>query len=604
MAAEGHSLVEAIDDFKRMRFRAKVEQVLARFKGESVDLLEYDQVRKKLRARGQVRRGLRDVPIDAIVGSVGRYTDFTRSFLPRQDDDLARWAKVKIAMSNLAGLPPIELYQVGEAYFVLDGNHRISVARQLEATHIQAYVTEIQTRVPLSPDVRPEDLVVKAEYVDFLDRTQLDRIRPEAELSVSVPGQYRKLEEHISVHHYFMGLDQKRRIPYEEAVGHWYDTVYLPMVQVIREQGVLRDFAGRTETDLYLWILEHRAALGQDLHWEIEPETAAQDLVDRYSSRPGRIVARVGGRLSHAMVPRTMAAGPPPGAWRDDVSRRSDRLFTDVLVAISGTEGGWRAVEQALRVSQREDGRLIGLHVVSSEAERESEAVQALEAEFKGRCAAAGIPDRWIVETGNIAARICDWSRWSSLAVVSLAYPPGDQFLSRLGSGIRALVQHCPVPILAVPRPGCAGSGTAEPGASEMQGAAGSEMRRLLLAYDGSPKAQEALFVSTYLAGQWEIPLAVVAVVEQERTTPETVAMARAYLEEHGVQATFVGESVDKSVGEPGDVSDVILRAAREQQSELIVMGGYGFSPMLEIVLGSTVDHILRSSHYPVLICR
>jgi nucleotide-binding universal stress UspA family protein len=550
-----------------MRFRAKVEQVLARLKGESADLLEYDQVRRKLRARGQVRRGLQDVPIDAIVGSVGRYADFTRSFLPRQDDDSARWAKVKIAMSNLAGLPPVELYQVGEAYFVLDGNHRISVARQLEATHIQAYVTEIQTRVPLSPDVRPEDLVVKAEYAEFLERTQLDRVRPDADLSVSVPGQYRQLEEHISVHHYFMGLDQKREVPYPEAVGHWYDTVYLPVVQVIREQGILRDFAGRTETDLYLWILEHRAALGQDLHWEIEPETAAQDLVGRYSSRPGRVVARVSERFSHAVVPRTVAAGPPPGAWREDVRRHTDRLFTDVLVAISGTEEGWQAVEQALRVSQREGGRLIGLHVVPDEARRESTAVQALEAEFKRRCAAAEIPARWIVEVGSIATKICDWSRWSNLAVVSLAYPPGDQLFSRLGSGIRAMVQRCPVPILAVP-----------PASSEMRNA---ELRRVLLAYDGSPKAQEALFVSTYLAGQWEIPLVVVSVVDQEQ---------------HGVRATFVGEQ--------GAVSDAILRAAREHRSELIVMGGYGFSPMIEIVLGSTVDHVLRSSQYPVLICR
>jgi len=272
-------------------------------------------------------------------------------------------------------------------------------------------------------------------------------------------------------------------------------------------------------------------------------------------------------------------------------------LFADVLVAISGTAGGWYAVEQALRVCQREGGRLIGLHVVPPdvlsprEAERETEALQALESEFRRRSVAAGISARWVVETGNISAAICEWSRWSSLAVVSLAYPPGDQLLSRLGSGMRALIQRCPVPILAVPGYGASGHA-----ASEAQGVETFEMRRMLLAYDGSPKAQEALFVSTYLAGQWEIPLVVVTVIEQERTTPETLATARAYLDEHGVQATFVGQE--------GDVSDVILRAAREHQSELIVMGGYGFSPMLEIVLGSAVDQILRASRYPVLICR
>ncbi|NIU60739.1 MAG: universal stress protein, partial [Pseudomonas stutzeri] len=225
---------------------------------------------------------------------MGRYNDFTRSFLPRQDSDQERWAKVHVAATGLVGLPPIEVYQIGEAYFVLDGNHRVSVARQLGATHIQAYVTEVRTRVPLSPDVQPDDLILKAEYADFLEHTCLDEIRPEADLSVTAPGQYRVLEEHIEVHRYFMGLEQEREIPYEEAVGHWYDEVYLPVVQVIRERGILRDFPGRTETDLYLWLSEHRAALEQALGWEIEPEAAATDLAAQFSPRPQRVVARVG----------------------------------------------------------------------------------------------------------------------------------------------------------------------------------------------------------------------------------------------------------------------------------------------------------------------
>ena len=271
------SLRSAVLDFRRARRRAALEQIMARLTGRSAALLSYGEVHRKLKAHGGGRRELKEIPLDAIVGSVGRYADFTRSFLPRQDSDEERWARVKVRVTDLGGLPPIQVYQVGEAYFVGDGNHRVSVARQVGATHIQAYVTEVRTKVPLSPNTQPDDLILKAEYADFLERTHLDELRPEADLSVTVPGQYRTLKEHIEAHRYFMGLEQEQEIPYAEAVGHWHDEVYWPVVQVIRGRGILRDFPGRTETDLYLWVSEHRAELEQKLGWEIDAEAAAAD---------------------------------------------------------------------------------------------------------------------------------------------------------------------------------------------------------------------------------------------------------------------------------------------------------------------------------------
>ena len=100
--------------------------------------------------------------------------------------------------------------------------------------------------------------------------------------------------EHVEVHRHFMGLEQQREIPYQEAVAHWYDEVYLPVVEIIRQRGMLRDFPGRTETDLYIWLAEHRAALQDSLGWEIGPDAAAADLATRLSPRPGRVIARVG----------------------------------------------------------------------------------------------------------------------------------------------------------------------------------------------------------------------------------------------------------------------------------------------------------------------
>jgi nucleotide-binding universal stress UspA family protein len=556
-----------------------MEQIMARLTGRSVDLLSYEEVRQKLRARESARWELKDVPLNGIVGSVGRYADFTRSFLPRQDSDEDRWAKVMVAQTGLGGLPPIKVYQIGDAYFVLDGNHRVSVARELGAPSIQAYVTEVRTKVPLSPDTQPDDLILKAEYSDFLERTHLNELRPEADLGVSVPGQYEILEEHIEVHRYFMGLEQQREIPYEEAVTHFYDEVYLPIVQVIRQRGILRDFPGRTETDLYLWISEHRAELGQELGWEIRTEEAAADLAAQFSPRPQRLVARVSERLLDAVMPDELQAGPPPGEWRAErlAARRDDRLFADILVAVNGEESGWHALEQALEVARREEARLHGLHVLPSEEQMENKEAQAVQAEFNRRCEAAGIPGELAVVTGKVARKICERGRWTDLVVLSLSYPPAPQPMAKLGSGLSTLLRRCPRPVLAVP-------GSA------------SRLSRVLLAYDGSSKADEALFVATYLAGQWQIPLVVVTVIEMGRTTSETLARAQSYLETHGVQAVFVKES--------GPVAEAILKTADEHQSDLIIMGGYGHSPVLEVVLGSAVDQVLRASQRPMLICR
>jgi nucleotide-binding universal stress UspA family protein len=573
------SYMSAIEDFRQARRQAALERILARLRGRSAELLAYEEVRDKLRAGRSGSVSLREIPIDAIIGSVGRYADFSRSFLPLQSSIEERWARVQMAVHSLEGLPPIDVYQIGDAYFVRDGNHRVSVARSMGATQIQAHVTEIETRVPLTPDVEPGDLILKAEYVRFLEETHLDELRPGADLTVTVPGQYDRLLEQIGVHRYFMGQAQGREIPFREAAAHWYDQVYLPVVEAIRERGILRDFPNRTEADLYLWVADHRAALAEALGWEVEPDEAAADLAARWSSQAPRILARLGERLRKALTPGVLEGGPSPGQWRTErlAPRQGDRLFADILVAISGGPAGWQALDQALEVARQEGSRLRGLHVVSSAAAREAPATQALIAEFSRRCQAAGVPGHLVVDVGRIAPRICDRSHWCDLVVVQVAYPPGSQLFARLGSGLRTLVTRCPTPVLAVPR-------------------AQAPLRRALLAYDGSRKADEALFVGAYLAGRWGLHLTVVAVMEDGRVTIEALDRAHEYLESRNVEAVFVQER--------GPVGQALVRSAEEDDTQLILLGGYGHGPVLEAVLGSAVDQMLRHSRWPMLICR
>jgi nucleotide-binding universal stress UspA family protein len=577
--AYGFSLARA--DFQRARQRASLQEVVSRLTGKSADLLSFEEVRDKLHAVGTgVDRGVRNIPLDSIVGSVGRYTDFSRTFLPKNPSDEERWARVMTLVTNPAGggLPPIEVIKLGEVYFVQDGHHRVSVARQLGAQTIEAYVNEISTRVPLSPDSDPEDLILKEEFATFLETTQLKKMRPDANLELTVPGMYADLLDHIQVHKYFMGLDEKRDVPIGEATAHWYDTIYLPVVEAIRERKILAEFPGRTETDLYLWVSEHRAELQQGLGDFISPESAARDLADKFGTRAGRVAARIGKSLARAVIPEALESGPPTGTWRESkADQEEESLFGELLVPISGEAAGWTALDQALIFARRERSRIHGLHVLNGGADTEDDTLEPVRAEFTRRCEQAGLTGGLAVETGEVAKAICNRALLADLVVLTLTHPPADQPFLRLGSGFRALIQKCPRPILAVP---------ADP----------TELSRALVAYDGGAKSKEALFVAAYLAARWNIPLTALSVEESGVDAEDILEEADEYLHTRSVRASLMLR--------PGPVSGAILRAAGETASQLLILGGYGSHPVLEAVLGSQVDTVLRQSRLPMLICR
>jgi nucleotide-binding universal stress UspA family protein len=575
MPTNHHSVVQ---DFYQARRRADREQLLARLTGRSADLLCYGEVRDLLKAKPSEHLGYQEIPLAAIVGSVGRCSDYTRSFLPLKDGDQQRWTGVGEAIAGSKGLPPIRVYRVGEVYFVIDGHHRASVARQRGQTSLRAYVIEIQSPVPLSLAAKPEELASKAEYADLMERTRLDRTRPDADLSMTGAGQTATLEAQIEAHRQFMELHERRIVSLEEAAASWYDTVYLPAADVVRDFALAQSFPGQTEMDLYLWMCAHRAALADALGWEVEPEMAVADLLRQFGASKS-VLARTSERILGAVTPDRLVSGPAPGTWRGErrATPRDDCLFGNIVVPVSGEPGDWPAVAQAAEIACREDAQLRGLHVVPSKAEVESDRVRATHAEFARHCAAVGISGTLAVEVGRVARTVCERSRLADLVVLGLAQPPGQRLLDRLRSDFCTLVRRCPTPILAVP-------------------GAFSPLSRPLLAYDGSPMSREALFVATYLAIRGQSPLVVVSVAEDSFDPQAALAEAQAYLEHHGVEASFVEER--------GPVADAILRAAQARDNDLILIGGYGHLAIRELLFGSTVDQILRGSRQPVLVCR
>jgi hypothetical protein len=271
---------QARSDFRNARLRAFMRDILSALKRERNTLLDYDEVKEQLHIGGPIYRGIQTVRVDQIVGSLNRYQEFDRVFLPKQEQTAERWQSVSRAFYSDIGLPPVVLYKVGQIYFVVDGHHRVSVARQQGQEFIDAEVRECSTRVNITPDIKPEDLVILHSKVDFLEATELDRIRRGSNIKLTIPDGFERMLEHIAVHRYFMGLDQKRDISEKEAVAHWYDTVYMPIVQVIRESGILEEFSHKTEGDLYLWVLDHERLLaeqGEDLQ---PPEEAARGFID------------------------------------------------------------------------------------------------------------------------------------------------------------------------------------------------------------------------------------------------------------------------------------------------------------------------------------
>ena len=268
---------KSLNEFTAARRRAFIEEWLSSLNGRPADLLSFDETKEQLQLHDSTYKGLQDIEVDKIVGSVGRYRDFTRTFLPKNDMTEERWRRVDEVGQN-EGFPPIDVYKVGDVYFVRDGNHRVSVSQAYGMKTIEAYVIEYKTSVPITKDDDPNQILLKWESANFFEQTRLDEIRPKQNIEFTEPGRYFLVQDHIAFHRYLKETDCGCELSDEEGVASWYDTVYMPVVRLIRERHVLKHFPGRTEADLYAWLLLHRAALEQEC--EALGYISAEDILD------------------------------------------------------------------------------------------------------------------------------------------------------------------------------------------------------------------------------------------------------------------------------------------------------------------------------------
>jgi nucleotide-binding universal stress UspA family protein len=550
----------AVQDFQSAHLQAKLQGVLARVTGRSNELLSYDEIASKLKLQGRSDKGLQMIPVDAIVGSVGRYTDFTRTFLPRRLQDRQRWAMIKAVALDpaAAGLPPIEVYKVSEVYFVIDGNHRVSIARQEGWKSMEAHVIEIQTDIPLTPDVQPDELIIKTEYADFLQQTQLNRLPDFMDLRITIPGGYQKLLDEICLCRCQIQEEDQKECTLQDSAASWYHEIYLPFDEAVRERGMMRWFPNRTVTDLYVWMTEHRGELEKELGWSIRPEVAAQSVVQNKNRRASSEESQI-------------------GSWRKArlLNRYTEHLFRDLLVPVNKNSKTHAALEQAIRVAKLEEANIHGLHIVKTAEEAKSPEVLALQEEFNQICANEEILGTLAVEVGDPTQKILERSALTDLIVIKISHPPSTG-IKALGSHIRTLIARSSRPILVLP--------------GDI-----SELRHALLAFDGSPKAKEALFVATYLAEQWQTKLTVLTGLDNAVSDTSVHEFAQNYLEFNEIEADFLSTKYS---------AEALHATAKEIQADLVIMGGYSGSILKEMTVGSSVNFMLRESQLPILICR
>ena len=289
----------ANQEYERALSKGFWRKILSRITGTTNELLPFDEAREKLPIQGQHYAGLQQVPIEKIIGSFGRYHDFDRIFLPIQKKTRNRWVSIDRAHLYQIPLPPVDLYKLGEVYFVKDGNHRISVAREQGQLEIDAFITEIDIPVNLTIETTIDDIKLKQEYADFLIRSDLLKARPDANIEISHSGLYDEMLLDIEVHQWFLKNIKREDVSFHSAVVSWYDNIYIPIIKIIREKGLLDLFPNSTEADIAILMLSfvsYMRILERKSNGKSDPETrlsAGRHLITNFPIRSVRKLVNV-----------------------------------------------------------------------------------------------------------------------------------------------------------------------------------------------------------------------------------------------------------------------------------------------------------------------
>ncbi|MDR1904022.1 MAG: transcriptional regulator [Treponema sp.] len=288
---ESDSIVlQSEHDFNRARNKAILSEIQHFMDTDKDRLLSFNDVKDILKPKNQVYMGMRVVPVKMIVGSEGRYRDFNKYFLPKAEYLRTRWQKVDQAHIKDIILPPIQLYEIGGAYFVRDGNHRVSVARIQGVEHIDAEVISLSSEVDIIPSMTVDELrmaLIETEKKTFYEQTNFLELTGDDKLDFTEPGRYDVVYNHILVHKYYKNQDLSEEISFFDALVSWYRNVYSPIISIIRDEWITLNFPGNSPSDLYVWIVKHWDFLKKKNGVHFTILDAARDFSRRYGNHKG-----------------------------------------------------------------------------------------------------------------------------------------------------------------------------------------------------------------------------------------------------------------------------------------------------------------------------
>lgn len=225
-------------------------------------LLPFDEASRRLSAATRSYRGIQEIPVDRIVGSVNRSDDFDRDFRPRRPQSRARLEQLPSAAAGGA-LPAIVVFEVGGGYFVEDGHHRVALARQQGADFIDAQVTSLLTDYEVGPDVDVCQLLHTEQQRWMLEETGLAAARPAAVIQFTLLEGYPELREVVDAYGYAWCRQRGELRPQVEIAASWHDTVYQPGLDAVRRADLPKVSASwhSTDADLFLWVYQIRREL-------------------------------------------------------------------------------------------------------------------------------------------------------------------------------------------------------------------------------------------------------------------------------------------------------------------------------------------------------
>jgi hypothetical protein len=260
--------LDAQHDFLRARRRATLARLAARLRGVPGDvglILPYEEVIEALGFESERRIGPKVVALDAIVGTIDRAREFDRRFRPTSARVRSRWEQIAAAVRRGESMPPVDLVQIGEIYFVRDGHHRVSVARALGRTDIDAIVTEVTTRVPAGT-ITLADLPLKSDERVFFERVPLP-VPSRAEIELSDPWAYAKLAEGVEAWGFRLIQERGEAIDRAALASQWLEHEYRPVVAMLREADLI---GTGTATEAYMRLSAERYRLLRTHHWDDE----------------------------------------------------------------------------------------------------------------------------------------------------------------------------------------------------------------------------------------------------------------------------------------------------------------------------------------------